>query len=91
MDEDPENAEDLDNAIKDLDNSIENVDNQDNTGQISTLLEEAYLVDSFPECILRLLQGDIWHCKEISLADCMEKNGRLVYCDCIYMLDHMPL
>jgi len=63
----------------------------DDTGQISTLLEEAYQVDPFPERILRLLRDDIRHCKEISLADCKERNGKLIYRDCIYALDDMPL
>ena len=83
--------EDPDIAIEDPDNAIEDVDNLDNTGRISTLLEEAYQVDPFPERILRLLREDIRYCKEISLADCKEKNGRLVYRDCIYVPDHMPL
>jgi len=92
MNEDPENTfEGPDDAIGDPDNAIEDVDNLDNTGQISTLLEEAYQVNSFLEWILRLLRDDIRHCKEISLADCKEKNGILVYHDCIYVPDHMPL
>ena len=92
MNEDPENAvKSPDDAIEDPDNAIEDVNNLDNTGQISTLLEEAYQVDRFPERILRLLGDNILHCKEISLADCKEKNGRLVYRDCIYVPDHMPL
>jgi len=92
MNEDRKNAvEGPDDAIGDPDNAIEDVDNLDNTRQILTLLEEAYQVDSFPERILGLLRDDIQHCKEISLADCKEKNGRLVYRDCIYVPDHMPL
>jgi len=76
---------------EDPDNAIEDVDNLDNSGQISTLLEEGYQVDLFAEWILGLLRDDIWHCKEISLAECKEKNDRLVYHDCIYVPDHMPL
>jgi len=90
--EDPENAvKGPDNAIEDPDNAIEDGENLDNTGQVSTLLEEAYQVDPFPEWILRLLRDDIRHSKEISLADCKEKNGRLVYRDCIYVPDHKLL
>jgi len=56
MNEDPENAvEGPGDAIRDPDHAIKDVDNLDNTGQISTLLEKAYKVDSFPEWILRLL------------------------------------
>jgi len=98
MNEDPENAEDLENsvegpenAMEGPDNAIEDVDNLDNTGKILTLLEEAYQVYPFPERILRLLRDDVQQCKEISLADCKEKNGRLVYRDCIYVPDHMLL
>jgi len=89
---DPENAvEGPDNAIEDADNAIVHVNNLDNTGQISTLLEEAYQVDPIPERILKFLRDDVWHCKEISLADCKEKKHRLVYRDCIYVPDHLPL
>jgi len=80
-----------DNMNGDPNNTIEDVDNLDNTGQISTLLGEAYQVDPFPERILGLLRDDIRHCKEISLAECKEKNDRLVYRDCIYVPDHMLL
>ena len=81
----------VDNMNKDPDNAIEDVDNLDNIGLISTLLEEGYQVDPFPERILGLLRDDLQHCKELSLAMCKEKNDRLIYRNCIYVPDHMPL
>ena len=60
-------------------------------GRISTLLAEAYLADPFPEWILGLVRNDARQCKEISLADCKERDGRLIYRDCIYVPDHVPL
>jgi transposase InsO family protein len=60
-------------------------------GKISALLAEAYRVDPFPDRILELLRNGTRQCKEISLADCKEWNGRLVYRDCIYVPDHIPL
>jgi len=60
-------------------------------GRIFTLLAEAYQADPFPERILGLLRSGARHCKEISLADCKERDGRLIYQDCIYVLDHVLL
>jgi hypothetical protein len=60
-------------------------------GQISAFLSEAYEMDTFPNWILGLLRKGAKHCKEVSLADCKEKDGRLIYRDCIYVPDHMPL
>jgi len=60
-------------------------------GQISTLLAEVYQADPFPERILGLLRNGARQCKEISLADCKERNGRLIYWDCIYVPDHVLL
>ena len=60
-------------------------------GQISTLLAEAYLADPFPERILGLVRNSARQYKEISLADCKERDGRLIYRDCIYVPDHVQL
>jgi len=60
-------------------------------GRIATLLTEAYQVDQFPGRILGLLRDGTRQCKEISLADCKEMNGRLFYRDCIFVPDHTPL
>jgi len=64
---------------------------QPDAGQIATLLAEAYLVDQFPGWILGLLRDGTRQCKEISLADCKERSGRLLYRDCIFVPDHTPL
>jgi len=50
-------------------------------GRISTLLAEVYQADPFPEQILGLLRNCARQCKEISLANCKERNGRLIYRD----------
>ena len=64
---------------------------QPDPGRIATLLTEAYQVDQFPGRILGLLRDGTRQCKEISLADCKEMNGRLFYRDCIFVPDHTPL
>jgi len=60
-------------------------------GQIPTLLAEAYQTDPLSGRILGLLWNSAWQCNEISLASCKERDGRLMYCNCIYVLDHVPL
>jgi len=60
-------------------------------GRIATLLTEAYQVDQFPEWILGLLRDGTRQCKEISLANCKEMGGRLLYRDCTFVPDHTPL
>jgi len=60
-------------------------------GRIATLLAEAYQVNQFPGRILGLLRDGTRQCKEISLADCKEMNGRLFYRDCLFVPDHTPL
>jgi len=64
---------------------------QPENGRIATLLAEAYQVDEFPGWILGLLRDGTRQCKEISLADCKETNGRLFYQDCLFVPDHTPL
>jgi len=64
---------------------------QQDAGWIATLLAEAYQVDQFPGRILGLLRDSTRQCKEISLADCKEMNGRLFYWDCNFVPDHTPL
>jgi len=59
--------------------------------RIATLLAEAYQVDEFLGPILGLLHDGTRQCKEISLADCKETNGRLFYQDCLYVPDYTPL
>jgi hypothetical protein len=59
--------------------------------KISDLFAKAYQVDPFTDRILGLSQNGTTQYKEISLADCKERNSRLVYCDCIYIPDHIPL
>jgi transposase InsO family protein len=62
-----------------------------NAGRISALFTEAYQIDPFPDRIIGLLRTGSRHCKEISLADCKEKDGKLVYRNCVYVPDHPPL
>jgi len=59
--------------------------------RIATLLTEAYQVDQFPGRIGGLWRDGTRQCKEISLANYKEMNGRLFYRDCIFVPDHTPL
>jgi len=61
---------------------------QPDAGRISTLLAESYRVDPFPTRILGLLRNGTGQCKEISLAEFKERDGRLLYRDCVYVPDH---
>jgi len=60
-------------------------------GRISTSLAEVYQADPFPERILGILRNGARQCKKISLADCKERDSRLIYRDCIYVPDHVLL
>ena len=60
-------------------------------GWISTLLAEAYQASAFPERILGLLRNGGRQCKEITLANCKERDSRLIYWDCIYVQDRVSL
>jgi hypothetical protein len=62
-----------------------------NARLISALFAEAYQIDSFSDRIIGLLQDGTRHCKEISLADYQENDSRLVYRNCVYVPDHLPL
>jgi transposase InsO family protein len=73
------------------DHAVADADAVASVGRISAFLSEAYEMDPLPNRILELLRDGARHCKEVSLADCKEKDGRLIYCDCIYLPDHMPL
>jgi len=64
---------------------------QPDAGRISTLLAESYRADPFPTRILGLLRNGARQCKEISLAECKEQDGQLLYRDCVYVPDHPPL
>jgi len=64
---------------------------QPDAGRISILLAEAYQVGPFSERILGSLRNGTRQCRELSLADCKDKDGRLAHCDCIYVPDHIPL
>ena len=58
---------------------------------LDSLFKEAYEADTFPERILAMLAQNEQHSKEISLADCDEKNSCLRYQECWYVPDHDPL
>jgi len=41
--------------------------------------------DPFPSSVLQRLANGVRHCRDISLADCTNDNGRLSYQGCIYL------
>jgi len=57
----------------------------------SDLFTEAYQIDLLSNRILRQLEEGSRHSREISLADCKVRDNRLIYQDCIYVLDYTPL
>jgi len=84
-------AEQLDAGRMDVPGAEQIDARQPDAGRISKLLTEAYRADPFPERILGLLRNGARQYKEISLADCKERDSRLIYRDCIYVPDHVPL
>jgi len=84
-------ANDVPDAVLDAGQPDAGQAGQPENRRIATLLAEAYQVDEFPGRILGLLRDGTRQCKEISLADCKEMNGRLFYRDCLFVSDHTPL
>ena len=64
---------------------------QPDDGRMFTLLTEPCRAELFPSRILGLLWNGTQQCKEISLAECKERDGRLLYGDSVYVPDHPPL
>ena len=53
--------------------------------------EEAYQADPFPSSVVDLLRKGARHSKDISLAECSVRDGRLYYNDRLYVPRHEPL
>jgi len=54
-------------------------------------MNEAYIADSTTNDILQQLRDGKIQFKQLSLVECKNLAGRLIYRDCIYILNHMPL
>ena len=58
---------------------------------LGTLFQQGFAADCFPGEILEMLRDGIRHTKKISLSECREENGQLVYRDRIYVPNHDQL
>ena len=59
---------------------------------IKELFNEAYTKDPIPDDVLGQLHRGQARSKQLSLAVCQEDgNGRLLYCRCLYMPNHILL
>jgi hypothetical protein len=68
-------------------------ENPPSTGpsSLETLFDKGYEADPFPQRVLEMLAKGTRISKDISLADCSEHQGRLMYRGCFYVPDYAPL
>lgn len=55
------------------------------------LWKEGYDADPFPTKVLKMLEAGTRHSKDISLSECTEQDGRLLYRQRLYVPDYDPL
>jgi len=58
---------------------------------IENLFDQAYGEDLLPRDVLQQLQEGRTRSKQLSLAECKEENGHLIYRDRVYVPDYLPL
>jgi hypothetical protein len=58
---------------------------------IEDLFLRAYREDPFPESVLEMIRNNVRHSRKISLAECSEKEGRLIYRERIYVPESTDL
>jgi hypothetical protein len=58
---------------------------------LNRLFHEAYATDPFPNKVLQMLRDGTKQCKDITLAECEERNNLLLYRRQIWVPDYEPL
>jgi hypothetical protein len=58
---------------------------------LNRLFHEAYATDPFPSKVLQMLRDGTKQCKDITLAECEERNNLLLYRRQIWVPDYEPL
>ncbi|TKA54567.1 hypothetical protein B0A49_13613 [Cryomyces minteri] len=58
---------------------------------LEELLDQAYAADPFPQKVVRMLNDNTQHSREITLSECSVVHGRLHYRDRLYVPDHDEL
>jgi hypothetical protein len=58
---------------------------------LNQLFHEAYATDPFPNKVLQMLRDGTKQCKDITLAECEERNNLLLYRRQIWVPDYEPL
>jgi transposase InsO family protein len=58
---------------------------------LEELYDQAYETDSFPNTVLQMLRDNKRHCRQISLGECGNRNGRLTYRERLYVPASDPL
>ena len=61
------------------------------TTTIEELFDQAYREDPLPRDVLQQLREGRTRSKQLSLAECKEENGHLIYRDRVYVPDYLPL
>ncbi len=59
--------------------------------RLETLFAAGYAADHFPTQVLTMLHEGARQCREITLGECTEEEGRLLYRGRLYVPDHEPL
>ena len=67
------------------------IPNDDEEHSIDELFKQGFAADPFPARVLGMLRDGVRHTREISLAECREENGRLIYRNRIYVPSHDQL
>jgi len=65
--------------------------NEDEYPSLEDLFKQGSVADPFPGEVLQMLRDGTRHSREISLAECREENGRLIYRNRIYVPCHDQL
>src|SRR5690606_688288 len=58
---------------------------------VEELFNEGYVKDPLPQAVIKQLQEGQTRSKQLSLAECEERNGRLIYRGRTYVPDYLPL
>ena len=77
---------DITNDDADTDNDLE-TEHEDSEKSIEELMNQGYELDPFPNSILTLLRNGASHSKDITLAECEDRDGRLYYRERLYVPD----
>src|SRR5690606_16187480 len=71
--------------------SMDSIDNPGPRASLEELFDEGYAKDPLPQAVIKQLQEGQSRSKQLSLAECEVRNGRLIYRERVYVPDYPPL